>query len=183
MIKKRALIVVLLAGLSLFHALPIKDATEVILESEDIVTRETVYAEPVAEIAELETDIVDETEYDFETENDGEIYDFYETIGEFYITAYCPCEECCGYWATLRNGNSIVTGASGEVLTAGYSVAADTSIFPFGTFLYIDGKEYKVSDTGGKIKGNRLDVYFATHEEALGFAQGNYLVDVRISCD
>lgn len=81
--------------------------------------------------------------------------------GIFKLTAYCPCMQCCG----KTNGIT----ASGVKATAGRTVAADTSIFPFGTKLLIDGKEYIVEDRGGSIKGNRIDIYFDTHEEALQF--------------
>lgn len=101
---------------------------------------------------------------------------------EFVATAYCPCEKCCGVWATKRplddNGNPIVYGASGIVLRQGVSVAADTSIYPMGTQLEIDGiGTYTVHDVGGGIKGNRLDVYFDNHEDALVF--GRKTVRVR----
>ena len=101
---------------------------------------------------------------------------------DFIATAYCPCEKCCGVWATKRplddNGNPIVYGASGIVLRQGVSVAADTSIYPMGTQLEIDGiGTYTVHDVGGGIKGNRLDVYFDNHEDALVF--GRKTVRVR----
>ncbi len=39
--------------------------------------------------------------------------------------------------------------------------------YPFGTRLWIEGLgEYVVQDRGGDIKGNRLDILFATHAEA-----------------
>ena len=92
---------------------------------------------------------------------------------ELTATAYCACEKCCGEWATKRplddNGNPIVYTASGTIATAGRTVAADTSVFPFGTVLYIDGAQYVVEDRGGVIKGNRIDVYFDTHEAARQF--------------
>lgn len=92
------------------------------------------------------------------------------SLGEFKITAYCPCETCCGYWATVRpadeNGEPIVYTASGKIAVQGVTVAADTSILPFGTVLVIDGHEYTVQDRGGMVKGNHVDVYFDSHEAA-----------------
>lgn len=117
-----------------------------------------------------------------EPPEEHEIYDMYMCLGQFYITGYCGCEECCGYWASIRQGKP-VTGASGEELIQGYSIAADTDLIPMGTYLYIDGHEYKVQDRGGSIKGNRLDMYFDTHEQALQFQAGYYDVYVRIDCD
>ena len=92
------------------------------------------------------------------------------SLGEFKITAYCPCEKCCGYWATVRpadeNGEPIVYTASGKIAVQGVTVAADTSILPFGTVLVIDGHEYTVQDRGGMVKGNHIDIYFDSHEAA-----------------
>lgn len=92
------------------------------------------------------------------------------SLGEFKITAYCPCEKCCGYWATVRpadeNGEPIVYTASGKIAAQGVTVAADTSILPFGTVLVIGGHEYTVQDRGGMVKGNHIDIYFDSHEAA-----------------
>ena len=102
---------------------------------------------------------------------------------EFVATAYCPCEKCCGVWATKRpldeNGEQIVYGASGIVLRQGVSVAADTSVYPMGTELEIENLgTYVVQDRGGAIKGNRLDFYFDNHTDARNF--GRKTVRVRV---
>ena len=98
-----------------------------------------------------------------------------ERLGEFTLTAYCSCEKCCGEWALNRptdeNGNEIVTTASGATAKANHTVAADTSVLPFGTKIKIDGVEYEVQDRGGKIKNKRIDVYFSDHESALKFGK------------
>lgn len=98
-----------------------------------------------------------------------------KSLGEFVLTAYCSCEKCCGKWALNRpldeNGEQIVYGASGARLIEGISVAVDPDVIPYGTELYINGNLYIAHDCGGAIKGNRLDVYFATHEEAWNFGK------------
>lgn len=84
-------------------------------------------------------------------------------LGEFKITAYCPCEKCCGKWA---DGYT----SSGDKATEGITIAADWSILPEGTILDIDGVgERIIQDTGGAIKGKRLDLYFEDHQAALNF--------------
>lgn len=98
-----------------------------------------------------------------------------KNLGEFVLTAYCSCEKCCGKWALNRpldeNGEQIVYGASGARLIEGISVAVDPDVIPYGTELYIDGNLYIAHDCGGAVKGNHLDVYFATHEEAWNFGK------------
>lgn len=45
------------------------------------------------------------------------------------------------------------------------TIAADLSVFPLGTVLYVPGYGYGiVADTGSAIKGNRIDLYFPTKE-------------------
>ena len=88
-------------------------------------------------------------------------------LGTFCVTAYCGCSECCGAYAEGRG--DVVTGAIGEPLTAGYSIAVDPNVIPLGSTVTINGQEYKAQDTGGLIKGNRLDMYFDNHEDAIQF--------------
>lgn len=46
------------------------------------------------------------------------------------------------------------------------TIAADPNVFPLGTVLYIPGYGYGVvADTGGAIKGNRIDLYFETKDQ------------------
>ena len=95
------------------------------------------------------------------------------SLGNFRLTAYCSCQKCCGYWATVRpvdeNGKEIVYGSSGEVLTAGVSVAVDTSVIPYGSELLINGTKYIAHDTGSGINGNCIDVYHDDHQKAVEF--------------
>ena len=76
------------------------------------------------------------------------------SLGEFKLTAYCSCSLCCGRWAHNRPvdeyGNEIVIGSSGQTLTAGYSIAVDPTVIPYGTVIVIDGKEYEAQDCGGR---------------------------------
>jgi 3D (Asp-Asp-Asp) domain-containing protein len=56
--------------------------------------------------------------------------------------------------------------ASGTQAEIG-TIAADTTLYPFGTILYVPGYGYgRVEDRGGAIKGNRLDVFFKKHRQA-----------------
>ena len=107
------------------------------------------------------------------------------SLGEFKLTAYCSCVKCCGFWANSRpideNGNDIVIGASGERLYHGVSIAVDPAVIPYDSKVYIDGKEYIAHDCGGAIKGNRIDVYFDNHQDALDFGvqYANVEVDAK----
>lgn len=91
-----------------------------------------------------------------------------KSMGMFKLTAYCGCKKCCGKWADNRP-NGVIYGASGEILQEGYSIAVDTDVIPYGTEVIINGNTYRADDCGGAIKGNRIDVYFSEHEDAVNF--------------
>jgi 3D (Asp-Asp-Asp) domain-containing protein len=80
-------------------------------------------------------------------------------------TAYSPDERSCGKWA-----DGITASGKSVWMNGGRLVAADRKI-PYGTILtipgYNGGKPVQVWDRGGKIKGNRLDLLYPTHEIAL----------------
>ena len=92
------------------------------------------------------------------------------SLGEFKITAYCACQECCEEWADKRPvddyGNILVTGAAGTLLEEGKSIAVDPDVIPYGTKVLINGQEYVAADCGGDIKGNWIDLYMEDHERA-----------------
>jgi 3D (Asp-Asp-Asp) domain-containing protein len=92
------------------------------------------------------------------------------------VTAYCPCPKCCG-----ENAQGITASGHDVSYNNSHFVAADTDLLPFGTKLIIPGYSggtVEVIDRGGAIKGNRLDVFFPTHEEALQW--GRQIVDVQV---
>ena len=85
----------------------------------------------------------------------------YIPLGEFKLTSYCGCRRCCGKWA-----DGIT--ASGLKAEPGM-IAVDPSIIPLGSYVMIDGVEYLAADTGGAIKGNRIDVFCEDHQSALDY--------------
>ena len=99
----------------------------------------------------------------------------YRTI-RMEVTAYCPCTKCCG-----ENAEGITASGRTVSYNAGRFVAADTDVLPFKTKLVIPGyhdQPVEVIDRGGAIKGNKLDLYYPTHEEALEW--GRQIIDVIV---
>jgi 3D (Asp-Asp-Asp) domain-containing protein len=64
-----------------------------------------------------------------------------KSLGTFNLTAYCPCEICCG--------KSDGVTASGVKATADHTIAVDTSVIPLGSKVEINGKIYTATDTSG----------------------------------
>ena len=91
------------------------------------------------------------------------------------VTAYCPCRKCCGRYS---DG---ITACGHKIQPGDYFVAADKK-YPFGTEMtvagYKNGQPVRVLDRGGVIRGNRLDVFFHSHEKAIKW--GVRYVDVKV---
>lgn len=92
------------------------------------------------------------------------------TKNTYMLTAYCSCKKCCG--------KSDGITSTGTKATAGRTIAVDPQNIPYGTKVIINGNTYIAEDCGGAIKGNRIDIYFDTHQEALNF--GVQYADVYI---
>lgn len=77
-------------------------------------------------------------------------------------TAYDPCYECNYpyYGAPSYIGLPLAKGI----------IAVDPNVIPMGTRLYVEGYgEGIAADQGSAIKGNRIDLCFDTHQQALNY--------------
>jgi 3D (Asp-Asp-Asp) domain-containing protein/uncharacterized protein YabE (DUF348 family) len=90
-------------------------------------------------------------------------------------TAYDP-----GPASTGKSPGQPGYGITASGLRAGYGVVAvDPRVIPLGTRLYIPGYGTAVAgDTGGAIKGNRIDLGFATYGEAVRWGRRTVAVYV-----
>ncbi|WP_257219488.1 3D domain-containing protein [Paenibacillus sp. LK1] len=95
----------------------------------------------------------------------------------FELTAYTNHENSTG---KSKGDPDYGITASGAKTEEGVTIAADWRVLPKGTRVYIDGVgERTVLDKGGAIKGQKIDVYFESEEEALEFGRKKH-VKVRI---
>lgn len=90
------------------------------------------------------------------------------SLGTFQLTFYCPCEHCCGKYASGYT-------ATGTLATEGRTVAVDPSVIPLGSEVKINGHVYIAEDTG--VHGRVIDVFVDDHDEALRL--GTYRADVE----
>ena len=94
------------------------------------------------------------------------VLDIGEPLGEFRLTAYCPCSRCCGKTDGITS--------TGTTATEGRTIAVDPRVIPYGsivTIYFADGMShtYTAEDCGGAIRENRIDVFFADHQAAREF--------------
>jgi 3D (Asp-Asp-Asp) domain-containing protein len=79
------------------------------------------------------------------------------------VAGYCNCFRCTGKHPG-EPGYGIT--ASGRKAARG-TAAADPRFLVRGTRIEVAGHSYRVCDTGGAIKGARLDLWFPSHRAAL----------------
>lgn len=93
------------------------------------------------------------------------------------VTAYCPCIKCCG-----KNARGVTASGKPVSYNGGKFVAADTRVLAFGTLVKIPGYHddvvVEVIDRGGAIKGDKIDVFFPSHEAARKW--GRQMLPVQI---
>lgn len=101
-------------------------------------------------------------------------------------TGYCNCRKCCDWKYTWYGKPVTLSGrpkkvgltASGVRAHAG-TIAADTSLYPFGTIIEIPGYGYgRVEDRGGGIKKQHIDLWFPRHKDALEWGKREKIVKV-----
>ena len=74
-------------------------------------------------------------------------------------TGYCNCRSCAGKWAGCMT-------ASGTRPRAKHTIAVDKRLIRLGKKVKIGNIIYRAEDTGGAIKGKRIDVYYSSHRQA-----------------
>ncbi|HOJ34204.1 MAG TPA: 3D domain-containing protein [Candidatus Hydrogenedentes bacterium] len=105
-------------------------------------------------------------------------------------TGYCPCKKCTGWRRTWYGKPVYAYGpnegkykpvgvtASGTKARKG-TIAADTTVFPFGTIMFIPGYGYgRVEDRGSAITNDHIDLFFRRHSDAVKW--GKQVKPVRI---
>ena len=90
----------------------------------------------------------------------------WQSLGTYKLTAYCACKQCCGKEPGDPGYGITATGATA---TAGTTIAVDPSVIPYGSQVKINDHIYIAQDCGGAINGNRIDVYFDNHQEAIQY--------------
>lgn len=93
-------------------------------------------------------------------------------------TGYCNCGACCGWepdgsgcavysYGPMKGRPKDVGLTSSQTRARHGTIAADPKVFPAGTRIQVPlYGEGVVEDRGGAIKGDHIDLWFPTHEEA-----------------
>lgn len=92
---------------------------------------------------------------------DGVSFKAKKVLNNVSMTAYSSEEEGIG-----------TKTASGTRVQEGRTIAVDPNVIPLGWWVYIEGVGFRrAEDTGGAIKGNKIDVYYDSLDQALNFGR------------
>jgi uncharacterized protein YabE (DUF348 family) len=92
---------------------------------------------------------------------------------EFYVSSTAYTGNCNGCSGTTATGINLRANPNAKI------IAVDPRIIPLGTKVFVEGYGYAIAgDTGGAIKGNKIDVFFPTNSQA--YRWGVRKVKIRV---
>ncbi|WP_246316570.1 G5 and 3D domain-containing protein [Planococcus glaciei] len=92
---------------------------------------------------------------------------------EFYVSATAYTASCAGCSGITATGINLKANPGLKV------IAVDPNVIPLGSKVYVEGYGYAVAgDTGGAIKGNKIDLFVANHSDAIAFGRKQVKVTV-----
>lgn len=142
------------------------------LAYEQIVSYESELEENCKQLIECQEDLIEEQNHNKQLQDEllvatsdlstlkSEEYELVY-LGDFKITYYCDqrYDHVCG-----GNGKT----KSGKPTEVGVTAAADWSVLPKGSIVYIEEIGFReIQDVGGAVKSNHIDVLVHDHSEAL----------------
>jgi len=93
-------------------------------------------------------------------------------LGRFSLSWYSPKE-------LGKTSPSQLRTSTGTTPKEGRTIAVDPKVIPYGSIVYIQDYGYYIAeDCGGDIKSNRIDVFTASHENAI--QQGKKVANVWV---
>ena len=106
-------------------------------------------------------------------EQQPDIQDFpNRKLGRFTLSWYSPKE-------LGKTSPSQLRTSTGTTPKEGRTIAVDPKLIPYGSIVYIQDYGYFIAeDCGGDIKQNRIDIFTASHENAI--QQGKKVAQVWI---
>ncbi|WP_391118821.1 ubiquitin-like domain-containing protein [Psychrobacillus sp. L3] len=92
---------------------------------------------------------------------------------EFYVTATAYTAYCNGCTGVTTSGLNLKSNPDLKV------IAVDPSVIPLGSKVWVEGYGYAVAgDTGGAIKGNKIDLFMPSKSQAYDFGRKKVRIKV-----
>jgi 3D (Asp-Asp-Asp) domain-containing protein len=96
-----------------------------------------------------------------------------EVTATAYVS-YCDTG-CTGITATGVDVRNTIRTPKGYRV-----VAVDPRVIPLGSIVEINGEKFKAVDTGGAIKGNKIDILVSTHNTDKAFEFGKQKLHIKV---
>ena len=85
---------------------------------------------------------------------------------EFYVSASAYTANCSGCSGITKTGINLKQNPNLKV------IAVDPNVIKLGSKVHVEGYGYAIAgDTGGAIKGNKIDVFFPSKNTAYGWGE------------
>ncbi|WP_238942877.1 G5 and 3D domain-containing protein [Planococcus beigongshangi] len=92
---------------------------------------------------------------------------------EFYVSATAYTASCAGCSGITATGINLKANPHLKV------IAVDPSVIPLGSKVWVEGYGHAIAgDTGGAIKGNKIDIFVADRSTALAFGRKQVKIKV-----
>ena len=130
---------------------------------------ETVVAEPVKKVVAVGTKVVTASASTTTSRNNA------APAGgkEFYVTSTAYTASCAGCSGITATGINLKANPGMKV------IAVDPNVIPLGSKVWVEGYGYAIAgDTGGAIKGNKIDVFVSSKSEAYAWGRKKVLIKV-----
>lgn len=89
-----------------------------------------------------------------------------ESGREIHVTSTAYTANCSGCSGTTATGVNLHANPNLKV------IAVDPNVIPLGSKVHVEGYGYAVAaDTGGAIKGNKIDVFFPSKQDAINWGR------------
>ncbi|BCB03769.1 3D domain-containing protein [Bacillus sp. KH172YL63] len=96
-----------------------------------------------------------------------------EVVKEVNVTATAYTAHCEGCIGITKTGVDLLENPDARV------IAVDPAVIPLGSKVYIEGYGYaRAEDTGGAIKGKRIDIYMEKEKDALQYGVRDVSVQI-----
>ena len=96
-----------------------------------------------------------------------------ESGKEIFVTSTAYTANCSGCSGTTATGVNLHANPNSKV------IAVDPRVIPLGTKVHVEGYGYAIAaDTGGAIKGNKIDVFFPSKQMHMNW--GRKKVKIKI---
>ncbi|MGE7592284.1 LysM peptidoglycan-binding domain-containing protein [Peribacillus frigoritolerans] len=106
-------------------------------------------------------------------DSNNESQDQAESGKEITVSATAYTADCQGCSGTTATGVDLKANPDAKV------IAVDPSVIPLGSKVYVEGYGYATAaDTGGAIKGNRVDIFVPNEQDAVNWGVKNVKVQI-----